>query len=174
MANRDNPAGLVPVAHYAGGEMRANEYAIAGGLGSNIFNGDPVKSTGTGKQIDVAAAGDRMLGVFAGCQYEDPQGNVVYSPYWPTGQAVKTGTVPRCWVFDDPGILFKCQTVTGTAFTAAMIGATADLIINAGDTATGKSRVEVNIAGSDLGVKIIDYIRRPDNEIAEHCDVLFT
>jgi hypothetical protein len=172
MANLDAAFGLRPVRHYRGGEVRANEYFIEGGLAANIFRGDPVKSTGTTKRITVAAAGDTMLGVFDGCVYEDPQGNVVYSHYWPTGQSVKSGSVVRAWVFDDPDILFEVQ--ADGAFTAGDIGATADLVAGTGNTMTGMSKFELESAGigSDAGVKIVDVVRDGANEIGTNARVL--
>lgn len=166
--------GLVPSKHYHGGEMRASEYEIASAYNTSIFIGDPVKSTGTGRQIALAAAGETMRGVFAGCDYEDQQGNIVYALYWPANTVLKAGTTAKAVVFDDPNILFKIQTASGTALAAADFGNQADLAVPAGDTATGRSNAEVDLSSltTGAGVIIMDYLRRPDNEIGEHADVL--
>ena len=75
MANVDAAFGARPVRHLTGGQIRTNEYKIASGTSSNIFTGDFVKLLATG-YIDVAAAGNRILGVFAGCQYTASDGEV--------------------------------------------------------------------------------------------------
>lgn len=174
MANVDAAFGLRPVRHYFGGLVRANEYAIEPALAADIFRGDPVKSTGTTKRVTVATAGDRMVGVFDGCQYEDAQGNIVYAHYWPTGQTVKTGTVPKAFVFDDPHILFEAQ-MSG-AFAVTDIGAAANLVFGSGDTATGTSGVEVDSSaiggGGEDQVKIVDWVRDGANEVGANARVL--
>jgi hypothetical protein len=83
MANVDAAFGARPVRHLTGGQIRANEYKIASGTSSNIFTGDFVKLLATG-YVDVAAAGDRILGVFAGCQYTATDGEVKFARYFPT------------------------------------------------------------------------------------------
>ena len=65
MANLDAPSGAKPLRHNSGGTIRSKEYKIASGSSTNIFTGDFVKLLNTG-YIDVAAAGNRLLGVFAG------------------------------------------------------------------------------------------------------------
>jgi len=174
MANTDAPFGLRPVRHYFGGLVRANEYRIEGGLASNIFRGDPVKSTGTTKRIDVAAAGDTMLGVFDGCQYIDTQGNVVYSQFWPTGQTVQTGSEVLAFVYDDPHILFEVQ--MDGAFAATDIGELTDLVSGSGNTLTGTSAFEADSSEisdtGDIGVKIMDYVRDGSNEVGTNARVL--
>jgi len=67
MANADTPRGFWPVRHLTGGLIRANEYAILSTLAENIFKGDMVKLV-AGGEIQVAAAGDRVLGALHGCE----------------------------------------------------------------------------------------------------------
>ena len=62
MANLDAPSGAKPLRHNSGGTIRSKEYKIASGSSTNIFTGDFVKLLNTG-YIDVAAAGNRLLGV---------------------------------------------------------------------------------------------------------------
>ena len=47
-----------------------------------------------------------MLGIFAGCQYNDATGKPTISPFWPSGA---TGTEIVAWVYDDPETLFAVQ-----------------------------------------------------------------
>lgn len=174
MANVDAPFGLKPVRHYKGGLVRANEYRIPSAYATGLFTGDPLILSGTSKEVNIATATSALLGVFAGCQYEDAQGNVVYSRYWPASQATKTGSVRRCWVWDDPGILFMVQ--ADGAVAEADIGAVANLISGSGSTVTGTSAWELDssdIAGSGAGpVKIVDYVRDDDNAVDTNARLL--
>jgi len=174
MANTNAPFGYRPVRHYTGGVIRMGEYAIASGLGSNIFRGDPVKLTNTTNQIDVAAAGDRLLGVFWGCEYTATDGEQIFRAYWPTGTTVKSGTTVKAYVYDDPDIVFEAQ--MDGAFTDADIGTVADIDMGtAGSTLTGTSGAAVDtgtVSGSGSAqVLIIGRSRRVPNESATYAVV---
>jgi hypothetical protein len=73
MANVDAAFGAKPVRHLTGGVIRANEYKIVKEYGANVFTGDFVKLAATG-YVQVAGAGDRLLGVFGGCSYTASDG----------------------------------------------------------------------------------------------------
>jgi hypothetical protein len=166
MANVDFAFGFKPVKHYLGGIVRANEYEIAGGYTSNIFQGDPVKSTGTTKRIELAVVSTNALGVFDGCRYVNPQGEVIYSPYWPASTVVQTGSVVTAFVFDDPLILFEIQEDgLGGAAGVAAIGAMADFIAGTGSTLTGRSAYELDSSSvGQASMKIVDYVRDDTND----------
>ena len=91
MANLDAPNGLKPVRHLTGGVIRTEEFKIASGSSTAIFTGDCVKLLGTG-YIDECDAGDRILGVFAGCSYANSSGEQVFSRQW-TASATTQGSV---------------------------------------------------------------------------------
>jgi hypothetical protein len=175
LANTDYPFGFVPYNHGFGGTPgRGSEYRIASGLGSNIFTGDLVKSTGTGKNITVCAAGDTTVGVFNGCQYVAVDGSIVYAHYWPTGTTVKSGTEVIAWVYDDPAMFFTVQ--ASGAFAAGDIGSLSDITAGAGDTATGRSRFELDStqiaqAGAEQ-LKIIDIVRDGSNEVGANAKLV--
>ena len=174
MPNRDGAFGLRAARHLNGGVVRHNDYRIADGLASDIFYGDPVKTTGTGKNITPAAAGDVMVGVFVGCRFvKNPGGEPTWSKSWPSGQALQPGTVAVAYVYDDPNILFEIQ--ADEDIEAADIGHLADLVINAGDAATQDSRVELDsstIAGGGAEqLKIYELVDRPDNEFGNFAKV---
>lgn len=139
MANTNNPIGLVPRRHAKGGVVRSSAYAIAGGLASNIYRGSGVIPVNTSKRIDVAAAGNRLIGVFKGVSYVDAAGSAQFRPYWGTGQTLATGTVAEAEVFDDPDILFGIQVSASAGLIATDIGNFADLVIAAGSVITGNS-----------------------------------
>jgi hypothetical protein len=75
MANQDSAFGLKPVGKVGqnADNQGMSEYQIADNEASSIFQGDPVipQASNTGF-IDVAAAGNTLLGVFFGCNFTDP------------------------------------------------------------------------------------------------------
>ena len=141
MANVDAAFGLKPVRHLTGGQIRTNEYKIASETSSNIFTGDCVKLLGTG-YIDVAAAGNRILGVFAGAQYTASDGEVKFVRYFPTGTATQGSADVTAYVYDDPNIVYAVQSAGSADF--ADIGNLADIVVGSGDTTTGQSKVEIS------------------------------
>lgn len=143
MPNVNAPSGFTPVKHAFGGIVRPNnsaDYAIAGGLASNIYRGSLVKPTGTGNNIDVVAAGNNpSLGSFHGVNYIDAGGSVQFRPYWASGQTVQTGSVPEATVFDDPDLLFDCQVSGAAGLADTNIGNTANILVGVGNQLTGQS-----------------------------------
>jgi hypothetical protein len=173
MANVNRAAGFTPRRHLNGGVIALSRHHIASGLASNIFQGDAVIPVNTSKNINVAAAGNRILGVFDGVQYVNAAGEIKFEHYWATGTVPKTGTTPDAWVYDDPRILFLVQ-MSG-AFALADIGAFADLTKGtAGSTLTGQSgdQIDSTTVGSGTVFKIYDYDRSPSNEIGTNAKVL--
>ena len=139
MANTNAPSGLTPVRHLAGGVIRTNAHQIASALASNIYRGSAVIPVNTTKRIDVAAAGNRVLGVFDGVSYIDSNGDVQIRPRWATGTAIKSGTVAEAQVYDDPLILFAAQMSGSAGAVATDIGNFADLVIGTGNANSGQS-----------------------------------
>ena len=149
MANVDSAYGFEPRRHYGGGDVRHNAYNIASGLAANIAHGDPVKSTGTGKNITLAAAGEAVIGVFDGCSYVDPVGNRIFTPYWITGTTIMAGTEVTAYVYDDPDIEFSIQ--ASGAIVAADIRNTADFVAGTPNAATRRSTYELDSANIGQG-----------------------
>lgn len=143
MPNVSSIVGLVPARHVSGFQ-RLSAYEIAGALASNIFIGDPVIPVGTNKRINVGTAGARLIGVFQGCSYINAQGETRFG-YWPTGQAILTGTTVEALVFDDPDLLFSVQVSGAAGLVAGDVGAFADFTFaTAGNAATGRSGVQLD------------------------------
>ena len=151
-SNVDSPSGFTPKRHAAGGVIRHANYYIASALASNIFSGDAVIPVNTHKRINVAAATNRLVGVFDGCEYVDANGEVQIRPYWPTGTALKTGTVAKAKVYDDPFILFEVQ--GDEDIVEADLGATADIVAGAGSVSTGKSAHELDSSNIGTGTQL--------------------
>jgi len=168
MSNVNRPNGLSVAMHMSGGmPNRLSRYHIASGGAFNIFRGDAVVPTATSKNIArPTGATDRLQGVFDGCFYVRPDGEPIYGKYWPTGTVPLTGTTPDAWVYDDPNLLFEIQ--GDEDLILADIGALADLTIGTGNAVTGVSgdMLDSSTIGSGAVFKIMDYARRPENELA--------
>ena len=145
MANPVASFGLRPWNHGNGGTPgRLNEYSLSTAYATSLFQGDLVKSSGTGVTGDgvgnivIAAAGNQVLGVFWGVKYTATDGSFVFKKNWVASTAEKTGTVITALVFDDPNMLFVGQCVGTTV--ATDIGAWCDIDTSvAGSTTTGVS-----------------------------------
>lgn len=162
MANIDGAFGAKPVRHLSGGTIRTNEYKIASGTSSNIFTGDFVKLLATG-YIDVAAAGERLLGVFAGCKFTNAAGEVVFARYFPTGQTTLGSGDVTAFIYDDPNIIFSIQSAGSADF--ADIGNKADHVAGAGSTSTGQSNFEISgtTGTGTAGMTILRLYESPQN-----------
>ena len=146
MANVDAPNGAKPVRHLTGGVIRAREWKIASGSSTSIFTGDFVKLLGTG-YIDIAAAGNRLLGVFAGVKYTASDGTPTFKKYWPASTATLGSADVTAYVYDDPQIVFAMQGDGTDAF--ADVGSLANFVTTGGSTTTGQSKSEIDT--SDAG-----------------------
>lgn len=175
MPNRNAPAGFLVSRHIAGGEAaRSNQYHIASTLAQNIFSGDLVIPTVTSKNITLqAAVTNRVVGVFDGVNYIDPNGDVQFRRRWLSGQILKTGTVSDATVIDDPKALFEVQ--ASGAFALADVGALADITnAVAGNALTGQSGQQLDSAtiGTGATLKIYDISRKADNAYGANAKVI--
>jgi len=147
MSSTSAPFGF-RASYHNSGQMRPKAYVIASTYAANIFSGDPVKLTDNGVIQLGSSDGTRsgttdgvtLLGIFAGCQYNDATGKPTISPFWPSGA---TGTEIVAWVYDDPETLFAVQynnPSSGTTMQTA-VGEGADWTVASpgGSTQTGLS-----------------------------------
>ena len=160
MANTDAARGFWPLRHMTGGTIRMSQRTLASGYGTNIFKGDMVKLV-AGGGVEAAAAGNRILGVFAGVEYVDASGNNVFSEYWP---ASSVATEIKVNVYDDPQITFGVQSAGSTV--AADVGNLGDHVAGTGSTTTGNSGHELNGTTSSAvaGIRVLGKIDAPDND----------
>lgn len=175
MPNVNRASGFQVTKHIAGGEAnRSNQYHVLSGLAQSIFRGDLVVPDPTSKNITLqAAVANRVVGVFDGVSYIDPQGDVQFRPRWLTGTTIKTGTVADASVYDDPKLLFEVQATAG--FALADIGAFANpSIAVAGNALTGQSGQQLDSAtiGSGAVLKIYDISRKADNDFGTNAKVI--
>ncbi|KKM25620.1 hypothetical protein LCGC14_1593160 [marine sediment metagenome] len=132
-----------PVRQMGGGSGSSRPYTVASG-NSRIFLGDFVKLTAEG-HVDVAAAGERILGLAAG-----------------TIAASTAGEIP---VYDDPTLLFRIRADGAAAETTK--GNLVDIKATTGNTDTNESKHEVDI--SEIGtvsrqLRIMDKMDTPGND----------
>lgn len=165
MAIAAAPYGLKPIKRadgmsYAGA---TSQYLIdPAGEATNLFTGQIViigadgylaLSTATGADIttnNLGGNGIGAIGVFMGCEYVNAQGQLIHSPYYPTGYAAPSGTEIKAYVVDDPNVLFQVQ----------LDGAGAQTIIGANtflaavqSTSTGNTRTGNSTTALDATVK---------------------
>jgi hypothetical protein len=161
MSSTSAPFGFRPSYHNSG-NIRPKVYTIASAYAANIFQGDPVKLVDAGTIQLGTSDGTRsgttdgilLLGVFAGCQYNDALGKPTVSPFWPTGA---TATEIQAWVYDDPETLFDVQyTNPGTPGTTTMqtaVGEDCDWTVASpgGSTQTGLSNTQLGVIQATSG-----------------------
>lgn len=169
MANVDSPRGLWPVRYFGGGPYNgaARRYFVPSTDSTAIFIGDPVKLAGSADADGIptvaqAAAGETLIGVVVGVEAET-RDSTTYRP---------ASTDRYVLVADDPDLLFAVQEDSvGGALAATNVGNNCDLVIGAGNTATGFSGVEIDSSTAGTGtaqVRIVDLHQAPDNAIGDN------
>jgi hypothetical protein len=172
MANTNAPFGLRPAMHTSGVNIVTGAYTIASEYSTSIFTGDPVKLTGTGRNIAICGQTDAAIGVFAGCQYVNSKGEQVFSQYWPASTAA-TEIVAN--VVNDKGTIFEVQADTFAA--ADMATPYVTLATTAGSTVTGQAGNSVlnsskSSSTSSKTMQVIGLVDRPDNAYGAYAKLL--
>jgi hypothetical protein len=109
MANVNAPFGFRPTRHATGGTPgRTNALPIASGYGTDIFYGDPIRSSGGNVVLATNALG--ILGIFLGVNYVAPDGSIIWSPMWKAGTALKAGSKAEALFIDDEMQLYEVMT----------------------------------------------------------------
>jgi hypothetical protein len=173
MANVNSPSGLRPVRHMTGGDIRVNEYSIASAYNTNLFHGDPIQMTGTGRNVALSEVGNvDNIGVFAGCRYVNSQGEQKFSKYWPANTAA---TDIVALVYDDPNIVFEIQCDT---LAAGDIGQLIAWNAGTGSTTTGISGVYGDVgagtASTAKALRLMELKRSPDNAYGAYAKAYVT
>ncbi len=159
------PYGLLPL-NLIGGQVFAGAtrlIPIATNSSTAIFFGDVVKLANTGTLAkDVGTDAATPVGVFLGCQYTDPTFGKTFRQYYPGTTNV---TDVMAFVQDDPDVLMKVAVVSATTTISyanrTVVGENAILVQNAGNTATGDSKVAVGsttATTSTWPIRIIDVV----------------
>ena len=145
-------------------------YEIASGYASNIFQGTPVQMVGTG-YIEVAAAGQRVLGVAMGFEYVDAQGKVVQAKYFPTGTTAPAGTKIYVLVNEATNMLYAVQ--SDEALDQGDVGGIfTTTTLNGGTVANGRSNVKLDGSSAPASeaaavLRVINVSGDPENDITD-------
>jgi hypothetical protein len=159
------PYGLAPI-NLIGGQVFAGQtrlIPIASGFATAIFYGDVVSLASDGTLVkDTGTTTATPVGVFLGCTYTDPVFGKTFRQFYP-GSVVAADI--QAYVQDDPDQLYRVAVVSsGTTIGTVQrtnVGNNTALVQNAGNTATGNSRVAVLAASATtatLPVRIIDVV----------------
>lgn len=193
------PFGLRPFSSLLGGSWteKTNEYYIqastdgATTYATSIFTGDVVywnaaaPNNGGGTVAIAGAVGTGPIGVFQGCIYTDINQRLIQSPFWPASTIIYPGSLIKCYVIDDPFVIYDVQVSTSTNVLAnavflqsqfgqnaalAIAGGGVNLVPNnpvSGSIITGQSGYYLDgstiLDTATLTVKIIGYTPNPNN-----------
>lgn len=183
MANPNQPFGLRAVRRFDGGVVgRVNgKYTIANAYATTIGFGDVVKTLDTyqslqaqggtapvaGPNIALATTTGHPIGVFEGCQYQDTQGNFIWSKQWIASTATLNSAGAQAIVVDDPNTVFQVQSNGTVANTD--VGKFAAYTGNGAPNALGFSTLTLNestISTTITDFKIIGLVQKPGYSIA--------
>jgi hypothetical protein len=162
MLGVSQPFGFRPFRHLGGGvPSRTTEQTIATGYNTAIGVGDPVELITDGSVVQ-AAANKRIMGIFDGVQYIDPQGNVVFTNRWAADQ---DATEIKANVITDPLVTFEVESGKASAPDQSDVGAIADHVTAVPSTLHGTSGAYLN-ASQGTGVaqwRILALVKKPYN-----------
>lgn len=182
MANPNLPFGFDPVKNFDGTPEHLNEYRIAGSYNTAIGFGQPVvlTSTGVGDRPTIqvgAGTNEIVLGTFRGCEYVPSTGlaKPTKSLFWPASQAIKSGTVVRAWVLDNPDQEYVVQG-DSTVWAVTDFGLNADYVAGTVNTSTGRAGSYLNGTGkattSSLMCRILRLATDPANTIGAYARLI--
>jgi hypothetical protein len=127
------PFGFRPVRTNSGCiHFAAAQYSIASGLDTALRLGDPVKLTGTGTNITLAAGGDTATGIFNGAYWIGPDGVTPgHSQEWYANGTTLDATDAEAMVINDlSNVIFQIQADT---FPKADVGLLFDWNVGTGN-----------------------------------------
>lgn len=167
MANIDSIFGFRPVKGQGAGytAVGSNEYVIANGESSAIYQGDPVVLNANGSISVGSSAGAELIGIFNGCFYDDPTTKKpTFSNFYPGGVAQDN---MKAFVFDDPNMLFEVK-VDDTNGGQAQVGSNANIATySAGSSNDGVSNVALDgssfATSSAANFRVVSLSTDPDN-----------
>lgn len=165
MPNSAHYFGFAPLRHPSG-VLRPSEREILFNYNTKIYKGDPVKLTSDGT-IALAAAGERILGIFAGCSWTDTDGTPRFESRWTAPGATSGSVNAKALVFDDPLTVFAVRSAGTPAQTS--VGLLADHQAGTGSDITGNSGANLSgtMATGAAGFRIIGIDKRADNEVSQ-------
>ena len=170
--NQDAAFGLRPIGKV--GQNRdaqgLSEYTIAANTTAAIYQNDPVSAYAAGA-IQVAAAGDALIGSLNGVFYTD---STTKKPTWANHlTAANAATDIVGFVSDDPYERFEIQ--VNSTFATAAVFSLADIEYTAGNAANYVSKVELDRASLSLNsgqLKVIGITKDDENDNLASAGVL--
>lgn len=113
--NTNAPNGLVPYSYLDGSLWtgQTEEYPIASGYATSLFQGDPVTLLADGT-IGIGVAGAAIIGVFQGVTYVNSSGEPIFINFWTGGTVTQGAQNALAKVVADPNVLFDIQVSTAT------------------------------------------------------------
>jgi len=174
------PYGLIPI-NLIGGQVFASstrQIPIALNSSTAIYFGDVVKLNSSGTlDRETLTATSTPVGVFLGCTYTDPVYGKTFRQYYPGTTNISDIVA---YVQDDPDCLFKvavCAAGTSTisAVTRANVGENSALILTAGSTVTGDSKMAISATlatTSTLPIRIVDVIAETQSSAGSYTEVV--
>jgi hypothetical protein len=171
MANVNAPFGLRPARKVNGGNVSQSVYSIATNYATAIYDGDVVEMTGTGRNVQKAAATNvDNIGVFKGCSYKDSTGSMVFSHHWPGVSDNKSDI--KAYVVDDPDVVFECQ---ADGCVEGEIGVLVDWNVGTGSNTTGVSGLYAVVSGTSAttggSLRVMRLVDRPDNAYGAYAKI---
>jgi len=142
-----------------------NEYVIANGESSAIYQGDPVVLNANGSISVGSSAGAELIGIFNGCFYTDPTTQKpTYSNFYPGGIAADDIVAN---VIDDPNALFEVK-INDANGGQAQVGSNANIATySAGSSRDGVSNVALDgtsfATSSAANFRVVSLSTDPDN-----------
>lgn len=169
MPSTSQPFGLRPI-YSPMGIVRPENAEIKSGYGTDIFQYQPVRYGLSGDAGSVegyivpSAAGERLIGTFMGVEWTDTTGRRRVSNYWP---ASTSATQIVCYVTTDYTIVYEIQ--ANAALSIDKIGQQYDIDSGTGNTTTGLSNVQLNVASAatNAGLRVIGLSNYIDNAWAD-------
>ena len=167
MANINSIFGFRPVKGQGAGytAVGSNEYTIANGESSAIYQGDPVVLNANGSISRGNTKGAELIGIFNGCFYDDPTTKKpTFSNFYPGGVAQDN---MKAFIFDDPNMLFEVK-VDDTNAGQAQVGSNANIATySAGSNNDGVSNVSIDggsfATAAGANFRVVSLSTDPDN-----------
>jgi hypothetical protein len=163
----DKPYGFQPINRIGGtpfsGSTRLVPIASTASLTTAaVYDGDLLELTANGV-CQVAASGSAVptaLGVCVGVQYVNSMGQTVQAQFAPANSSNAFA-----YVVDDPTVLFKVASVSGTTVISGMgrtaVGQNTSVVLNGGNTSTGNSQQAISTTTNTtatLPIRIVDVV----------------
>jgi hypothetical protein len=159
MAATASPYGLRPV-QIEGGTPYAGAvrlFPLTTNSTSAFFFGDPVGLVGgqigpVTASPTVTLSASSPIGIFMGCEYQDPVRGFVNSQYFPANGITAGATKVKFKIADNPNLIMKVQSSGSIAATG--LGMNAALVVGTGNVATGDSTFAIGAAAATTGIAV--------------------